>query len=782
MTSASLSLFLSRHLADSFSKVLSPSTLFFEDSILKKQMSSVDLVALRKRARQIQQRNISDNSKEGYLGKLLRLANWLYHNDRAALSDSFCNGEGAGISAENPSSSFDRKYVKAYMAEAGDNVCPFNMENFNAESLMCFLAALESEGTSNAESTFDLFRSAACDVMRRWQEERPEGWDVSLGTFFQGMKNTLAEKKADGVARATVSSSKGALPMPSAFYRFLMRQMLICPEKQSAFVHAYSVVNWVSLNRMEQTSQILIENVGAQGDHLFYYKEKTKTDQSGDLSEIPFSIHANPLNPAICPITTLAIYFAIHGFEQNQIFLFGGKKKATAAARYEKGFKMFIAKDIVQEELAAQGLSKRHVQTHAFRKGGSTDVSQIAGGFNQQTLENRAGWSQTGVKQRYCKMQAEGDAHISRMLSGLPQSCSQFAVLPAHFLLRDESVERAVADIFPHHPANMNLCCEMFLAQLVFHGETLRGLVPPAHPLMTTSLFRSPNLINELLPKVYCGLLQSPSGMVATGIPTYTLSLVKMDSLIDKTRQFETALAGVTQGVVDGVVQTLESRSISLNQVTRTELPKILAESMEEFFITRGIVVNAGQRADTGERNGSSTSGTQAAVTPSLHMWGGRFHPVPENFEISVGNTGNMWQQWSLPDHRRGIPPLRHLRAIDLPKSEQKKFGELKFLMNAIEQDLREKGKYFDSDLTLATVNQMFEDGCSAVGIAGDSAGARKRTRQWRTVAKDLRTSRKKGRETGGGRQWRRRGRQWRSRRGGSDNKNYCLKISDFPQ
>ncbi|KAG6944547.1 hypothetical protein JG688_00017025, partial [Phytophthora aleatoria] len=81
-----------------------------------------------------------------------------------------------------------------------------------------------------------------------------------------------------------------------------------------------------------------------------------------------------------------------------------------------------------------------------------------------------------GVQDRYFRYEAAGDQYLGRVVAGLPQYSSQFAVLPPHFDDRGNSIVRDCTDlIFPSTKDNAHIAQVLILcvASLVVHAEFL---------------------------------------------------------------------------------------------------------------------------------------------------------------------------------------------------------------------------------------------------------------------------------------------------------------------
>lgn len=66
-------------------------------------------------------------------------------------------------------------------------------------------------------------------------------------------------------------------------------------------------------------------------------------------------------------------------------------------------------------------------------------------------------------------------------------------------------------------------------------------------------------------------------------------------------------------------------------------------------------------------------SGAVHSSTADLHMWGGLFHAVPEDFELPSGGLLSAFQAFMCANAELKYPPLRQLRSSDLSTANKKK-------------------------------------------------------------------------------------------------------------
>ena len=76
----------------------------------------------------------------------------------------------------------------------------------------------------------------------------------------------------------------------------------------------------------------------------------------------------------------------------------------------------------------------------------------------------------------YLKYDGAGDQYIGRLVTGLPHTEPNFALLPP-FFCNDHQDE--IKLLFPNLPTNLTQVAEFCLASVVFHSDYLKRTFPP---------------------------------------------------------------------------------------------------------------------------------------------------------------------------------------------------------------------------------------------------------------------------------------------------------------
>lgn len=387
----------------------------------------------------------------------------------------------------------------------------------------------------------------------------------------------------------------------------------------------------------------------------------------------------------------------------------------------------------VQHQLLSRGLKVNDIASHSARKGAATYVSSGSTACPPHAaITLRAGWSMPGVQDTYIRYEAAGDMFVGRTVAGLPINSPDFAVLPPHFFQNDhELVKSSVALCFPGAPPEIQELLAMCLASLCYHTEYLRSKLSSSHKLWNTPLY-SQDLVTRLQPLVVTGRVRDDNAnMLATGLPPHIELLLAMTKAADEIKQVIPAIDAAVPKIIGGVSQVLEDKGIEAGTVTRDGLKEMLHKVLDDagVFAARDdirAIVPAAQHP-------------QLPVVPhQVYMWGGAFHPVPQDFALPDCNTLSAWQLYVCGDRSKGYPPFRFLQPPDMStKNLRKRLSDFKFLMQVLEKKVKVLEKWIATP-SLEQANEMFV-AASPVLESAFRKTQRSSQLQWSTVVNKVR-------------------------------------------
>jgi hypothetical protein len=181
------------------------------------------------------------------------------------------------------------------------------------------------------------------------------------------------------------------------------------------------------------------------------------------------------------------------------------------------------------------------------------------------------------------------------------------------------------------------------LASLAFHQAWLKSTLPAHHPLFTSAVWTCgilPRLTENGLVQGGCGR-NATTGLTASGIPPHILlanEIVKLRSdMVEKHNEIVEKLDEMPSQIKVLLLENFTVNGaipITADQVTQmlNGLKSSLLEALENN--ARAIRCNAVPLNDASVviTNALTLTGNANIA----HLWGGKFHPVPEGFRFPV--------------------------------------------------------------------------------------------------------------------------------------------------
>ena len=230
-------------------------------------------------------------------------------------------------------------------------------------------------------------------------EEQNLKYDVeavlAFNKFAGGYKRLVADKKLNGEMKI----QEGKSPVTFQAYNFVAKEAMKTKGDHSlgCFSHLFLILCWTLMARSVSVGTILLDHLSWENDSLLVSTPKHKGDQEGNNC-YPKHVYANPDNPFICPILSLAIHFFSGGWRRD-----GSKQLLFQGTANEGRFSKWL-RDIAKkykESLEVLGILSFEVGTHSFRKVVAAFAASCPGGPSTVCIFLRAGWSLGAVTSRY---------------------------------------------------------------------------------------------------------------------------------------------------------------------------------------------------------------------------------------------------------------------------------------------------------------------------------------------------------------------------------------------
>ncbi|POM60627.1 LOW QUALITY PROTEIN: hypothetical protein PHPALM_30491 [Phytophthora palmivora] len=439
-----------------------------------------------------------------------------------------------------------------------------------ADDFVAWLLTLRTTvSTQLSFSALNTHSAGLFNLFRVYKEDMSKTLERGLGDHFKGLKRAIAKESATGAGQAM---KLGKDPLPFDLYKFLGFSMLCDSSVDLVFARTYMVVAWNLMCRSANAFGILLKHMEWRDDALCIYN-----DQAGNRPRDPRPVYADPLEPEVCPILALGIYWSVFSFGRFDGKLFPG------GSQYDRFRKELVR--VLQRFGGAYETSSKpsEIGTRSLRKGAATFASSRLTACPSSTAVNlRAGWSQGCVQNTYLWYESAGDMHVGRTVAGLAPNSHHFSCLPPHFECCDDEVEQAVSVVYPGAPRCVHYILELALASLAYHRTNL----PASHCLFCTPLFASESMLTGSSERLKGGKFPGTSKLNATGVPPHVSILSNMASLQHSAEKTLAKIDSSCKAVVNDIMEELERRATGSGTVTYDDLNGMIMRSLDSAGVT----------------------------------------------------------------------------------------------------------------------------------------------------------------------------------------------------
>ena len=445
--------------------------------------------------------------------------------------------------------------------------------------------------------------------------------------------------------------------------------------KNDSEIHLFLVLTWALCARSDTTTALHSASLDWEGDCLKVGIAKSKKNYN--TVKVWYHVYANPLEPCICPVLSLALHLVCNRnvlTEGEPLFRNTGTRQQAVATLFSK--------------MAEQFLGHKEIGCHSIRKGAATHANTGTPDAPPTfATQIRMRWDSAGqngtLHKRYIKFGAAGDQYVGRILSCLPQQSPKFAVVAPHFAeLQGEEyeefhnlVERACRDLYGD--VKFEGCRRVLpylVASLVYHIDFIRGL-PEYHPVFKSALFTVMNLgdIDILKAKV---TIHESEKIKARGLPGNIVLLrdTAKAAAVNQERQVK-ILEKMDQVLADlsAVNEILPLKGAAAGTIYGENQLKRLRTSLEESI-----------RTTLGELRTDLVGNSQATKhSPSfdteiqrIHFdWDDGFGPirnVPLSFEFprAQAKAADLWMYWWTGMNVKGVvnDEMKHTRLMSFKR------------------------------------------------------------------------------------------------------------------
>ena len=557
---------------------------------------------------------------------------------------------------------------------SADN-CPVDMKKVTYEVMATYLSCLKTEEDQfKGMSTYDGARSSIMHLMKMDNVYPNHEFKEKICNLLKGFRRTVQQQKVE----LGLSLDEGKDPLTFAGYNLLCRTFLHNngSNNEFTFAHCFLTLEWNLMCRADNLVNLNLAHIGWEDDSLLACIAKAKHDQEGEGAKIPWHIYANPSNPYICPVLALGLYLFSHpDLLSNNSFLFTGNHQYR---RYTQVLKRAIGLDV--DNFRRVGVENESFGSHSLRKGSATFAgSGSTMAPSMASICNRAGWKMGGTRDKYIKFENAGDQYLGRILTGLDALSPSFAVTPPFFDAKSDEEKKKVDEFIKSRIPNAEkISNNLFgvvrycFASLCYHYSFLTNILQPTSRIRTSAIFMNiPQDIMEMAKVFTYKQVNEGDASCAprlTGIPPHVV-------VINNLNEVNGHVSQCSMDVVKELKQELEDRfvggekfqvNVMLNQVQQIQ------HDMQEMLAN----MKNGGAANGGVRNGSSNEDSvevgEGLNRRRMYFWGGKFHSVPQGFEVPKMTLGSFITCWYCGCKRDNIPPLRFIQSHDLDKKNGK--------------------------------------------------------------------------------------------------------------
>ena len=578
------------------------------------------------------------------------------------------------------------------------------------------------------DSSYSAVQSAVSFLYRQSGIDRSEEIKGGVSLYCKGSKRKCRKLKQD----LGLEISEGKKAMSKAVYSFLAKKWFLSRDPEHIFAHLFLVLDWNLMKRAENCVDCKITHITVKSDCLTFQFAKSKGHQNGEEHVGPWHVYANPLEPHLCVVLSLARYlFTYPELFLNNTALFQG---SAQYCRYSKLFLNLLKEN--EEELKRMGVEPGDLGTHSCRKGVGTMVA--AGCTVSPPIVSiciRAGWAMGGVKDKYLKQENAGDQYVGRCASCLDQLEKSFGISPPYFdyssldELEQINTKRRInswlKERTPEYekvPACSRALIEFLFASICFHHTYLCNNMHEECRFRASPFFT--NIPQEFIEcaKVIHPWESSRYSPKITGVPPHVLLMAKMEELMHKFTTLRGDIKTDFDGLLDHrgvggsefhtnqILEAINALSLSTSSGLNTSntsnneddisTPNMIINDEEDLISNSSdeVIEDDTEVQDIIERRSRQNQKRVMAkrqLTMGFHH--GKLQVLPPMWKFPKMNAKQLIDNWYVGNTREKIPPLvllshndvAHLGTAKCPNSGKVKLRQMRLVMSLIERYAR---------------------------------------------------------------------------------------------
>ena len=316
---------------------------------------------------------------------------------------------------------------------------------------------------------------------------------------------------------------------------------------------------------------------------------------------------------------------------------------------------------------------------------------------------------------------------MGRLAAGLPVERTDFAVLPPHFIIDNDTpiqeadLNAALQENFPslYKFTHLRPILRYSLASVIFHYDYLRNTLPSSSMLFQQPIFRSLRL-QEFRSCVRSGLFSSR--VKATGIPPSVRMQKDLFKLNDTLSTLTSRLDDMPEKLQEKVYGALLEHNALPGPASVQQVKDMLSPILDQLSSLNTLVTAPRLNAAVSSPSPPASSPSDGFVFSGIHVWSdGSRHFLPEAFDWPTANARTAFSLWLLGNPSKGWLPLLHVSCSDIKlKKAKKRLSDWRCVNNSLIAYLKGCNEWIP-DVTQQQVDEMFDKAKSVLPLFEES-------------------------------------------------------------
>jgi hypothetical protein len=536
-----------------------------------------------------------------------------------------------------------------------------HFQPISGDELLRFFAFKRRDNPNIERGTLSGYKSAARKLrilnnVGNFSEDE----NKSISRFLKGVKNQKSRAVRNGDVESEDAGSrhlKYEEYFKAALYGY---QRDLSKEKYGTEAHLGLLMCWNLLARGDTASNIHSLHLDWECDSLKIGIAKSK--RATLENAIYYHCFANPLNPSLCIVLSLAIHCAC-----NMKILQLEKPLFHESKSDNKGLPKLITRLLNECGVV-------DIVNHGVRKGGITklccgtpDVCPFA------AVQVRCRWkvgslgssatADSQVTKRYIKFDQAADCLCGRMLAGLDLQSGDFLALPPYFVEpEDEFVQTNIRAVFGaiRHEKIKNVA-PFLLASIVFHLPWLKQNLRKNHPFWKSGI---KNIRVQALKELRLRISTEKSQTIfPRGIPMGPILFNKLEIQEQKIASLQSIIDRIAvdqSKLVELVPLSAAASGMMCGEAQLNALKNALTAEISSGFERLNATAQSSDTPTAEEDTKLSNDGYP------VYNWSGKFRFIPKTYMQDFDQSQQMqmlWRNWwcGTLHHDEPIRPLRQI-------------------------------------------------------------------------------------------------------------------------